>query len=195
MALAIGVESSSCTALSSFAPSDTSAATVVSRSMSRPLPVCRAGSFRSWLFAIAHRVVVEADRVLPAVGGVERAALEEHFDDLGRVTEDDGRAEQDHHPGQTEVPFDPPAWSPERRDWLKRVLRLVLPRVKRLPDFVDQARPFLTTTVDYDPEAVRKHLTTAGLDQHIETLVIALEADAETFEEPAIERVLRAVAP
>ncbi len=84
--------------------------------------------------------------------------------------------------------------APERRDWLQRVLRLVLPRVKRLPDFAEQARPFLTSTVDYDPEAVRKHLTTADLDQHIETLVVALEADAETFEEPTIERVLRTVA-
>jgi glutamyl-tRNA synthetase len=80
------------------------------------------------------------------------------------------------------------------REWLQRVLRLVLPRVKRLPDFVEQARPFLTTTVEYDPEAVRKHLTTADLDQHIETLVIALEADAEPFDEPTIERVLRSVA-
>ena len=32
---------------------------------------------------------------------------------------------------------------PARHEWLQRVLRLVLPRVKRLPDFVEQARPFL----------------------------------------------------
>ena len=82
----------------------------------------------------------------------------------------------------------------DRIAWLQRVLRLVLPRVKRLPDFVEQAAPFLTTTVDYDPEAVRKHLTTADLDRHVEALVIALEADAERFEEGAIERALRAVA-
>ncbi|HET9466965.1 MAG TPA: glutamate--tRNA ligase family protein, partial [Vicinamibacterales bacterium] len=81
-----------------------------------------------------------------------------------------------------------------RAEWLQRVLRLVLPRVKRLPDFVEQAGPFLTATVDYDPEAVRKHLTTADLDQHVETLVIALEADTGPFDEAAIEHVLRAVA-
>jgi glutamyl-tRNA synthetase len=91
-------------------------------------------------------------------------------------------------------------WSPdferekERREWLQRVLRLVLPRVRRLPDFIDQARPFLAATVEYDPDAVRKHLSVAGLDQHIEALIAALEGDAETFEELAIERVLRAVA-
>ena len=90
-------------------------------------------------------------------------------------------------------------WSEEyddegRRQWLQRVLRLVVPRVRRLPDFVEQASPFLTASVDYDPDAVRKHLTTADLDQHIETLIIALEADAEPFEETAIERVLRSVA-
>ena len=90
-------------------------------------------------------------------------------------------------------------WSEEyddarRGEWLQRVLRLVSPRVRRLPDFVEQASPFLTATVDYDSEAVRKHLTTADLDQHIEALIVALEADGEPFEEAAIERVLRGVA-
>ncbi len=80
------------------------------------------------------------------------------------------------------------------REWLQRLLRLVLPRVRRLPEFVDQARPFLTTTVDYDADAVRKHLTTADLDVHVEALIAAFEHDAEPFEEAAIERVLRAVA-
>jgi glutamyl-tRNA synthetase len=78
--------------------------------------------------------------------------------------------------------------------WLQRVLRLVLPRVRRLPDFVEQAKPFLTVTVDYDPDAVRKHLTTADLDHHIDALILALDADAEPFEEAIIERVLRGVA-
>ena len=82
----------------------------------------------------------------------------------------------------------------ERHEWLQRVLRLVLPRVRRLPDFVEQARPFLTDAVDYDPDAVRKHLTTADLDDHIEALIIAMEADPQPFEEISIERVLRSVA-
>ena len=81
-----------------------------------------------------------------------------------------------------------------RQEWLQRVLRLVLPRVRRLPEFVGQAAPFLTATVDYDPEAVRKHLTSADLDGHIEALIAALEADSEPYQEAAIERVLRSVA-
>ncbi len=81
-----------------------------------------------------------------------------------------------------------------KREWLQRVLRLVLPRVKRLPDFVDQARPFLTATIEYDSEAVRKHLGTADLDKHIEALIVALEKDDGPFDEAAIERSLRSVA-
>jgi glutamyl-tRNA synthetase len=81
-----------------------------------------------------------------------------------------------------------------RREWLQRVLRLVLPRVKRLPDFVEQARPFLASSVEYDPEAVRKHLTTADLDDHVEALAAALERDSGAFDEDTIERVLRGVA-
>jgi glutamyl-tRNA synthetase len=89
-------------------------------------------------------------------------------------------------------------WSEEygagRREWLQRVLRLVLPRVRRLPDVVEQARPFLTATIEYEAEAVRKHLTQADLDKHVEALMAALEQDADPFDEPTIERVLRGVA-
>ena len=81
-----------------------------------------------------------------------------------------------------------------RREWLERVLRLVLPRVRTLPDIVEQARPFLQDTIEFDPEAVQKHLTQADLDDHIEALVKALEQDAEPFDEMTIERVLRGVA-
>ena len=81
-----------------------------------------------------------------------------------------------------------------RREWLQRVLRLVLPRVRRLPDFVEQARPFLTAAVDYDPEAVRKHLTAADLDRHVEALIAAFEAEQSRSTKRAIERVLRSVA-
>ena len=81
-----------------------------------------------------------------------------------------------------------------RRQWLQRVLQLVLPRVRRLPEFVDQSAPFLTKTVDYDAEAVRKHLTSADLSDHVDALISALDADTAPYEEAAIERVLRSVA-
>ncbi len=81
-----------------------------------------------------------------------------------------------------------------RRDWLQRVLTLVLPRVRRLPEFVEHARPFLAADIEYDPEAVRKHLTQADLHQHIAALAGALDVQTEVFDEAAIERVLRGVA-
>ena len=64
-----------------------------------------------------------------------------------------------------------------RGEWLQRVLRLVLPRVRRLPDFVLQARPFLTATIEYDPEAVRKHLNRPPIRRSVEALIVAMEAD------------------
>lgn len=82
----------------------------------------------------------------------------------------------------------------DRRDWFSRVLRLVLPRVKRLPDFVEQAGPFLAARVELDPDAVRKHLTLADLDEHLGVLTAVLERDAEPWDEITIERVLRGVA-
>ena len=77
---------------------------------------------------------------------------------------------------------------------MQRVLRLVLPRVRRLPDIVGHAGPFLTATVDYDPDAVRKHLSAADLDEHVEALIVAFEGDSGPFDEAAIERTLRGVA-
>jgi glutamyl-tRNA synthetase len=81
-----------------------------------------------------------------------------------------------------------------KREWMQRVLRLVLPRVTRLPDFVEQARPFLTGAVEYEAEAVRKHLTTADLDDQVEALIRAIETDGGGFDEATIERLLRSVA-
>jgi glutamyl/glutaminyl-tRNA synthetase len=81
----------------------------------------------------------------------------------------------------------------EKRAWLERVLKLAQPRVRRLPDFVEQTRPFLAERVEYDVEAVRKHLTTAGLQQHIEALAASLE-NLQPWDEVTIERELREVA-
>jgi nondiscriminating glutamyl-tRNA synthetase len=81
----------------------------------------------------------------------------------------------------------------EKRQWLQRVLKLVVPRVRRLPDFVEQARPFLAPQVDSDPEAVRKYLTTADLHQHVEALAAAFNT-TQPWDEPTIEQVLRRVA-
>ena len=49
-----------------------------------------------------------------------------------------------------------------RHGGLLRLLELLRPRAKRLTDFVEQARPFLAETVEYEPDAVAKHLTVAA---------------------------------
>ena len=74
--------------------------------------------------------------------------------------------------------------------WLHRLLDLLRPRAKRLTDFVDLARPFLGDTVQYDPEAIEKHLSTPDLATHVRALVKALDT-AVPFDEPHVEAAVR----
>lgn len=53
--------------------------------------------------------------------------------------------------------------STQRREWLNAVVELLKPRVKKLDQFVHEARPFLSDAVDYEPAAVTKHLSSATL--------------------------------
>ncbi len=87
----------------------------------------------------------------------------------------------------------PGAAEPDRRAWLMRVLELLRPRAKRLTDFVDQARPFLRDTVEYDADAVEKHLRVAGLDDHVDALVSTLRTTSP-FDEPHVEAAVRGTA-
>ena len=77
--------------------------------------------------------------------------------------------------------------------WLKRLLELLRPRAKRLTDFVEQARPFLTTDVEYEDEAVRKHLSDAQLSHHVAALVQQLR-DTMPFDEQHVEAAVRRTA-
>jgi glutamyl/glutaminyl-tRNA synthetase len=81
----------------------------------------------------------------------------------------------------------------DHRAWLVRVLELLRPRAKRLSDFVDQARPFLRDTVEYEPDAVEKHLRVAGLQDHVEALVSTLRTTSP-FDEPHVEAAVRGTA-
>src|SRR5688572_429562 len=51
-----------------------------------------------------------------------------------------------------------------------RLLELLRPRAKRLPDFVDQARPLLMDEVVYEPEAIEKHLSGADVSSQVAAL-------------------------
>jgi glutamyl-tRNA synthetase len=83
--------------------------------------------------------------------------------------------------------------SHDRREWLTRVLELVRPRAKRLSDFVEQVRPFVEDTVEYERDAVEKHLGVAGLRDHVRALVSTLRTTSP-FDEPHVEAAVRGTA-
>ena len=76
--------------------------------------------------------------------------------------------------------------------WLAKVLTLLRPRAKKLTDFVDQLAPFFAAPAAYDPDAVKKHLSTAGMKDHLSALREALAGVDWT--EGAIEKALRDLA-
>lgn len=77
--------------------------------------------------------------------------------------------------------------------WFGRVLALVRPRAKRLVEFVEQLRPFLQTPAAYDADAVARHLSAAGIGEHIEALAAAWD-EAAFADVASLERTLREVA-
>jgi glutamyl-tRNA synthetase len=77
--------------------------------------------------------------------------------------------------------------------WLHRLLELLRPRVKRLTEFTEMARPYLADTVLYEPEAVEKHLALPALDAHLAALADRLR-ELEPFDEPTVEAVVRETA-
>ena len=87
-----------------------------------------------------------------------------------------------------------------RRAWFLGVIEALKARSKRLPDFVRDARPFLSDEFDYRPEAVDKHLKGGGksggpaaVADRMRALRDAL-ARVEPFNEPATEAALRSLA-
>jgi glutamyl-tRNA synthetase len=77
--------------------------------------------------------------------------------------------------------------------WLLQLIALLRPRAKRLVDFAEQARPFLAETVEYEDEAVRKHLGVPGLTQHVNALAQALR-EVMPFDEQHVEAAVRRTA-
>jgi glutamyl-tRNA synthetase len=83
------------------------------------------------------------------------------------------------------------AYLGDRRAWFLAVLELLRPRVKHLGDFAAQGRFFFVDTIEYDPDAVKKHLP--EMAQHLVALDAAL-ASLATFDALSIEAELRLVA-
>jgi glutamyl-tRNA synthetase len=76
--------------------------------------------------------------------------------------------------------------------WLSRVLALLRPRAKKLTEFSEQLVPFFAAPATYDAEAVKKHLSTPGMKDHLLALKDAY-AGAE-WTETALEKALRDLA-
>jgi glutamyl-tRNA synthetase len=79
------------------------------------------------------------------------------------------------------------------RDWLRRVVDLLKPRLKKLAQFVDDGRPFFTDAIDFDPAAVQKHLRAPGMREHVAALSEAFSI-ADPFDKTTLELILRRVA-
>jgi glutamyl-tRNA synthetase len=83
--------------------------------------------------------------------------------------------------------------TPEQRATLVGVVQLLRPRAKRLTDFVEQGRPFLADTVEYEADAVEKHLAAPALKDHVSALALALRT-VDPFDEPHVEATVRGTA-
>ncbi len=80
-----------------------------------------------------------------------------------------------------------------RREWFRKLLDLVRPRVKKLDQFAEELRPFLQQSVDYDQSAVSKHLAKAEIRSAFAALPGALTA-VVPFSSGALESTLRSLA-
>jgi glutamyl-tRNA synthetase len=79
------------------------------------------------------------------------------------------------------------------RPWLLRVVELFKPRLKRLPQFVDDARPFLREDIEYEAAAVAKHLGVGGMRGHLEALRQEY-MQLDPFAATTLESILRSLA-
>jgi glutamyl-tRNA synthetase len=72
------------------------------------------------------------------------------------------------------------------------ILSLLRPRCKKLTDFAEQVRPFFEDPSSYDPEGVKKHLSTPGTADHLRELRKVCEQSE--WNEAALEKDLRQLA-
>jgi len=75
-------------------------------------------------------------------------------------------------------------------EWLLRLLELLRPRARRLTDFVEQARPFLVETIEYEDDAINRHLGSPRLSEDLAALIGALRVTV-AFDEPHVEAAVR----
>jgi glutamyl-tRNA synthetase len=88
--------------------------------------------------------------------------------------------------------FEKAGYLTNETSWLVKVLAQLRPRCKKLPEFIDQIRPFFVEPTDYDPNGVKKHLSAPGSNEHLQALRDAY-ASVE-WSESALEKSLRDLA-
>jgi glutamyl/glutaminyl-tRNA synthetase len=74
-----------------------------------------------------------------------------------------------------------------------RLLELLRPRAKKLTDFMELARPFLSDTVEYERAAIDKHLSSPDVGSHLTALVSALR-NVDLFDDAHVEATVRGLA-
>jgi glutamyl-tRNA synthetase len=74
-----------------------------------------------------------------------------------------------------------------------RLLELLRPRAKRLTDFIEQGRPLVVDAVEYEPEAIEKHLSAPDLAGHVAALADTL-THTTPFDEAQVEAAVRGTA-
>ncbi len=85
------------------------------------------------------------------------------------------------------------SWAGADRAWLLRLIEMLRPRVRRLTDLVEKSRPYLTDTIDLDPDAVAQHLSAPDVTGHLAALRDVF-ARVDVFAAPPLEAALRALA-
>jgi glutamyl-tRNA synthetase len=80
-----------------------------------------------------------------------------------------------------------------RHAWFLSVLELLKPRARRLGDFVSVGRFFFADSVEFDQQAVAKHLRVDGMGDHLAALDSAFAA-LTSFDVVSVEEALRGVA-
>jgi glutamyl-tRNA synthetase len=79
---------------------------------------------------------------------------------------------------------------PDQRS--KKILELLRPRCKKITEFQDQLRPFFEDPTAYDPEGLKKHLSSPGTADHLRALWKVYEKSE--WNEAALEKDLRQLA-
>jgi glutamyl-tRNA synthetase len=78
------------------------------------------------------------------------------------------------------------------RDWFVKVTALIMPRIKTLAAFSQEAQPLLSDGITYDPAAVTKHLAKPELRAPLQRLERTFSANR--FDAATLEQQLRAEA-